>query len=241
MASRSTYLERVSSSSHVSQLVKSNHSEFKQIFSTILRHNNLSSLAKMNPETCQCSLDALQIMTELRDVHAVVDLGTILDLVHRVYRHGQTMINCHSCKMNPQSSIVTLPALAEQCLSLFDSVCSAYNIARRNSLFDPGLRFDQPLPQFICIRSKTILGQIELDDDESGLLVRTLLNRNVMRLIELLDALKGILRALSKDAGHAHRAGAATLRACESSVESIIHRLAMFMDQIAVGSSTSLT
>ncbi|OJJ32493.1 hypothetical protein ASPWEDRAFT_668873 [Aspergillus wentii DTO 134E9] len=187
--------------------------------------------------TCHCSIDALQIMSELRNVHTVVDLGTILDLVHRVYRQGQAMVNCADCKKSPQPSIVTLPALVEQCLSLFEAVCSAYSITRKNALFDPAvLAFEQPLPQFICIRTKVLLGKMELDDDETGLLVRTLLNRNLMRLLELLEVLKDILRELSKDGGHAHRAGAAMLRACESSVESTTHRFAVFMEQIEIES-----
>lgn len=182
-------------------------------------------------------MDALQTMTELRSVNTVVDLGIILDLVHRVCRQGQTMVSCNSCKKNLQSSIVTLPALAEQCLSLFEAVCSTYNIARRNVLFDPAvLAFEQPLPQFICVRSKTVLGQMELDEEESGLLVKMLLNRSLVRLLEVLEVLKGILANLSKDSGHSHRAGAATLRACESSVDSTIHRFAVFMEHIEVES-----
>ncbi|RJE20605.1 hypothetical protein PHISCL_07068 [Aspergillus sclerotialis] len=180
-------------------------------------------------------------MTELRNVHAVVDLGTILDLVNRVYKQGQTMISCSTCKKSPQSSIVTFPALAEQCLSLFEAVCSTYNISRRNNLFDPAvLAFEQPLPQFICIRSKTVLGQMELNDEESGLLVKILLNRSLVRLLELLELLKDILGAFSKDTSHTHRVGAAALRACESSVESTIHRFAIFMEQIDVESSKNL-
>lgn len=190
---------------------------------------------------CQCSMEALHIMTELRNVHTVVDLGTILDLVNRVYKQGQTMIGCSNCKKSPQSSIVTLPALAEQCLSLFEAVCSTYNISRRNALFDPAvLAFEQPLPQFICIRSKTVLGQMELNDEESGLLVKILLNRSLVRLLELLELLKDIVGAFSKDTSHTHPVGVATLRACESSVESTIHRFAVFMEQIDVESGKSL-
>lgn len=193
----------------------------------------------MDPASpCQCSMDALQIMTELRNVGTVVDLGIILDLVHRVCRQEQAMVSCNSCQKNPQSSIVTLPALAEQCLSLFEAACSTYNIARRNVLFDPAvLAFEQPVPQFICIRSKTVLGQMELDDEESGLLVKMLLNRSLVRLLEILEVLKGILAGLSKDHSHPHRAGVATLRACESSVDSTIHRFAVFMEHIDVDSS----
>lgn len=185
------------------------------------------------PSACQCSMDALRIMSELRNVNTVVDLGIILDLVHRVCRQGQAMVNCSSCKKKPQSSIVTLPAIAEQCLSLFEAVCSTYSIFRRNALFDPtALAFEQPLPQFICVRSKTVLGQMELDEEESDLLVKMLLNRSLLRLLEILEILKGIVASWSKDPSHLHRTGAATLRACESSVDSTINRFAVFMEHI---------
>lgn len=187
---------------------------------------------------CQCSVDALQMMTEFRNVHTVVDLDTILDLVHRVARHGQAMVNCSSCRKSPQSLIVALPGLAEQCLSLFEAVCSTYNIARRNILFDTAeLAFDQALPQFICIKSKTVLGQMELDDDESGDLVRMHLNWSLAQLLELLEVLRDILRARSEGTTHSHLVGVPALRACESSVESTIHRVATFMQQIEVESS----
>ncbi|KAA8648306.1 uncharacterized protein ATNIH1004_004191 [Aspergillus tanneri] len=181
--------------------------------------------------SCQCSINALQTLTELRNVHTVVELGTILDLVHRVYSQGQVMLQCKECRQAPSSSMVTIPALAEQCLSLFEAVCLAYSITRQNTLFDPNaLAFEQPLPQFICIRSKVQLGETEMDEDDSGVLVRMLLSRNLIKLVELLKALREVLRSLSKETPPSHRTG--PLRACESSVESTIRRFAVFMEQI---------
>ena len=191
--------------------------------------------------SCRCSMDTLQTMTEIRSVHRVVEMGTILDLVHRVYSQGDVMLKCTSCRKNPQTAFVTLPALAEQCLFLFEAVCLAYGITRKNTLFDPSaLTFDQPLPQFICLRSKVQLGQMELDEGEAGMLIRTLLGRNSVKLLEILQALQDILRSLSKDSGQSQRAGAAGLRACEASVESTIHRFAIFMEQIDVETSKSI-
>ncbi|KAF7589696.1 hypothetical protein BBP40_003943 [Aspergillus hancockii] len=175
-------------------------------------------------------------MSELRNVHTVVELETILDLVQRVYGQGQAMLNCKECrKTPPQASFLTIPALADQCLSLFEAVCSAYSITRKNSLFDPNiLAFEQPLPQFICIRSKVQLGETDLDETETGMLVRMLLSRNSLSLLGLLEALQGIIRTLSADSNQTHRTGAATLRAYESSVQSTMHRFAVFIEHIKI-------
>ncbi|RDW74530.1 uncharacterized protein DSM5745_07192 [Aspergillus mulundensis] len=180
-------------------------------------------LASMEAEAgCQCSIGALQVMNEIRSVPTVVELETILGLVDRIHIQGQAMLKCKECRANPGSTLLTLPALADQSLALFEAACLAYNVTRKDALFDPSL------PQFLCIRSKMQLGQMDLDDDETVVLVRMLLGKNSMKLLELL---KG-LRSLAKDCGQSHRAGAATLRACESSVEPSIHRLAVFMEQI---------
>ncbi|KAE8354202.1 hypothetical protein BDV28DRAFT_91276 [Aspergillus coremiiformis] len=194
-------------------------------------------------DRCRCSIGALQIMTELRNVATVVELETILDLVQRVYGQGQAMLNCKDCRRSPpqSSAFFTIPTLTEQCLSLFEAVCSAYGIARKNCLFDSNiLAFEQP--QFICMRSNVQLGETDLDEAEAGMLVRTLLCRNSMKLLGLLEALQAILRTLSADGGQAHRAGPATLRAYESSVQSsvqsTIHRFVLFMDQIKVEECT---
>ncbi|KAL3473362.1 hypothetical protein BJX99DRAFT_261426 [Aspergillus californicus] len=175
-------------------------------------------------------------MNELRSVHTVVELETILDLVDRIHNHGQSMLKCKECRTNPGSSLMTLPALTDQCLALFEAACLAYNITRKNTLFDPSIfAFEHPLPQFLCIRSKIQLGQMELDDDETGVLVRMLLGKNAMTLRELL---KG-LRSLSRESGKPHSIGVATTRAWESSMESAVHRIVTFMEQIEVESGKS--
>ncbi|KAF9893656.1 hypothetical protein FE257_010968 [Aspergillus nanangensis] len=182
---------------------------------------------------CRCSTEALKIMTDLRNLHTVVELETVLALVNRIYTQGQAILKCKDCRASPQGSFVPISTLAEQSLSLFEAVCLAYGITRRNNLFDSGiLAFEQPLPQFICIRSKVQLGEADIDEDEAGLLVRLLLARNLMRLLELLEALQEVIRSLCKDTTPALRGGLASLRVCESSLNSTIHRLAMFMEQI---------
>ncbi|RMJ25336.1 hypothetical protein PHISP_03778 [Aspergillus sp. HF37] len=186
-------------------------------------------------------MDALQMMTEFRSVHTVVDMGTILDLVHRVCQHGQDMANCDSCKQSSQSPMVAFSALVEQCLSLFEAACSTYNITLKNAMLDADvLAFEQRLPHFVCIKSKTVLGQMELDNEESGYLVRMLLNRSLAELLEILEILRGILQLRSKETSHFPRTGATPLRVCESSVESTIHRVTMFMEQIEIESSKDL-
>ncbi|KAJ5625337.1 hypothetical protein N7510_001646 [Penicillium lagena] len=173
-------------------------------------------------------------MTELGNVHTVVDVETILELVHRVCQQGSVMVNCTYCVKTPQPSIVTLPALSEQCLALFEVVCAAYDISTQPALFDPSvLAFEQPPGPFVCIRSKVVLGQTELDEDEAQLLVRTLLGRTLMRLVELMEGLKEIVRVLLESAQHS-RTCTAALRACEASLECTIGRLTVFMQQIDV-------
>ncbi|BAE60519.1 unnamed protein product [Aspergillus oryzae RIB40] len=122
--------------------------------------------------SCSCSIDALQILTDVRNVDTVVEFETILDLVQRVYGQGQAMLSCKDCRKLPlqSSSFLTIPALTDHCLSLFEAVCSAYSITRKNCLFDANiLAFEQPLPQFICIRSKVQLGETDLDEAETGI------------------------------------------------------------------------
>lgn len=178
------------------------------------------------------------MMTELRNVHTIVDLDTILDLGHRVYWQGQAIANCNNCKRHRQSPIVTLPALVDQCLPLFAAACTSYNIGRRNFLLDtPALAFEEPFPRSICITNKASLGQIKLDDEETGQLVKMFLDRSLARLMKLLEMLKDVLRAWWKGSWHSFPVGTATLRACETSVESTIHRVAMFMEQTEPESS----
>ncbi|CAL5867124.1 uncharacterized protein PFLUO_LOCUS1336 [Penicillium psychrofluorescens] len=171
-------------------------------------------------------------MAELRSVHTVVDVETIFELVHRVCQQGSVMVNCNDCVKTTQPSMVTLFTLSEQCLALFEAVCAAYDISTQPALFDPSiLAFEQPPGPFVCIRSKVVLGQTELDEDEARLLVRTLLGRTLMRLVELMEDLKGNVRALLENAQH-NRAGTAALRTCESSVDGTIGRLAVFLRQV---------
>lgn len=181
---------------------------------------------------CYCSVEVFQIMSELQNVHAVVDVETALDLIHRVCGQEKAVIQCKDCTKTPQSSVVTLPALSEQCLPLLEALCSAYNISTQPGFFDSAmLAFDQTPSSFICIRSKVILGQTELDEDETRLLVRTLLGRSLIRLVELMEGLKGVLLAML-ESSHSHQNGTAMIRACESSMESIISRLAVLMQII---------
>ncbi|KAJ5592043.1 uncharacterized protein N7459_002412 [Penicillium hispanicum] len=193
----------------------------------------------MNVEnTCHCSIEALQIGSELQNVHAVVDVETILDLIHRVCRQGQIIVRCKSCTKTSQSSLVTLPALSEQCLPLLEALCSAYNISTQPSFFDSAiLAFEQPPSPLFCIRSQVLLGRTELDEDETRLLVRTLIGRSLMRLVELMENLKAVLLALLENS-QTHRNGLAAIQAYESSVESTIGRLAVLM-QIIEGEAAS--
>ncbi|KAL2868053.1 uncharacterized protein BJX67DRAFT_350959 [Aspergillus lucknowensis] len=182
---------------------------------------------------CQCSVGALQIVNELRSAPTVVELETILALIERVQNQEQAMLKCKECRANPRPSLMTIPALIDQCLALFEAACLAYNVARKSTLFDPSIpAFEQPLPQFLCIRNKIRLGQMELDDGEAGVLVRMLLGKNAIKLLELLRG----LQSLTKEGVPSHRIGTATLRVCESSLESAINRLVVFMEQIDVES-----
>jgi hypothetical protein len=93
------------------------------------------------------------------------------------------------------------------------------------------LAFDQPASSIICIRSQAFLGRSELDDYEARLLVRTLLARDLIRFVELMEALREVLNILLENS-HVNRNSMATLRACGSSVESTISRLAVLMQVV---------
>lgn len=178
-------------------------------------------------------MEALQIMSELQDTHNVVDVETVLDLIHRTCRQGTIMAHCKDCVKTTHSSIAKLPTLLEKCLPLVEALCSAYDFSMQPGFFDSAmLALEQPPSPFICIRNKVVLGQIELDEDETRLLLRILLGRSLMRLIELMGSLKETLQAAIENA-HAHR-NATRLRAYESSVESTISRLVVLM-QIVEG------
>ena len=92
------------------------------------------------------------------------------------------------------------------------------------------LAFEQPPSPYICIRSKVVLGKTELDENETRLLVRTLLARGVIRLVELMESLKGVLQLLIESSS-SPRNGTA-LRACESSADSTISRLMVLLQVI---------
>ncbi|KAL4741244.1 hypothetical protein BDV11DRAFT_203679 [Aspergillus similis] len=179
-------------------------------------------LASMESEaTCQCSISALQNLNEIKSVK-FFELETILGLVDRIHSQGQAMLKCKECRANLGSILVTFSAITDLSLALFEATCLTYNVTRKDALFDPSSI------QLLCKRSKMRLGQMDLDDDEMVVLVRMLLGKSSMKLLELL---KG-LQSLARDCGQPHRTGVATLRACESPVEPSIRRLAAFMEQI---------
>ncbi|KAF3391650.1 hypothetical protein F1880_007924 [Penicillium rolfsii] len=177
-------------------------------------------------------MEAFQILSELQIVHAVVNVETILDLIQRVCTQGNIMVQCQDCIKSPQSSIMMLPALSEKCLPLLEVLCSAYDISTQPELFDSAvLAFEQPPLPFICIRSKVTLGETELDESESRLLVRTVLAQSLVKLVQLMEGLKEILLLMSKSAHTSHK-GASNLSAYELSVDATISRLAVLMQVI---------
>lgn len=179
-------------------------------------------------------------MTELQSFHTVVDVDTVLDLIHRLCQHGNIIVQCEACEKSPSSSVVTLPALSEQCLPLLEALCSAYNNSTQPGFFDSAmLPFEQPPSSFICVRSKVVLGKTELDDGEGKMLVRALLGRNLIRLVELMEGLKKKL-LMMLDSQQTHRNGTAALRACEASVESTISRLVVLMQTIEGDNNNTL-
>lgn len=204
-----------------------------------LAHQQSESSASMDLEkACHCSMEALHIMSELQNVHTVVDVETVLDLIHRTCRQGTVMVHCEDCIKTTHSSVVTLPALLEQCFPLIEALCSAYDISMQPGFFDSAmLALEQPPSPFICIQNKVVLGQMELDEDEARLLVRILLRGSLMRLVELMGSLKGTLQMMMENS-HAHR-NAAGLRAYEASVESTISRLVVLMQIIEGESATT--
>ncbi|KAK5788147.1 hypothetical protein VI817_009105 [Penicillium citrinum] len=171
-------------------------------------------------------------MTDLQNVDPVVDVDTILDIADRVYLQGKAMLRCKDCKKTPQCSIVALPTLSDGCLHLLDALCAAYDISTQPGFFDAAMfAYEQPQASIICVRSRAFLGRTELDDFEARLLVRTLLARSLIRFVELMEGLKEVLIMLRK-ASHPHGVGTATLRACESSTDSTMSRLAVLMQVV---------
>lgn len=171
-------------------------------------------------------MELLQISSELQNFQAIVDVDTVLGLIHRFCQQGKSIVQCGGCSKIPYSAILTIPKVFEQFLPLLEALCSAYDMSIHPGFFDSAmLCFEQPPATFICVRSKVVLGQTELDDDESRLLVRTLLGRSLFRLVELTECLKSKLLAML-DERQVHGNGPTTLKTCESSAETIISRLA---------------
>ncbi|KAJ5183935.1 hypothetical protein N7492_001551 [Penicillium capsulatum] len=176
-------------------------------------------------------MEAMRILSEIQNFHAVVDVETVLDLIRRTCRQGMIMVHCKDCIKTTQSSMITFFTLLEQCLPLAEALCSTYGISMQPGFFDSAmLAFEQPPSLCICLRSRVVLGQTELDEGESRLLIRILLGRGLMRLIELTGSLKGSPKAMVENP-HAHR-NANALRVCEASVESTISRLVVLMQII---------
>lgn len=126
-------------------------------------------------DVCPCSIEGLQIISELQNIHAVVNAEMSLDLIYRICQQGEAMMQCKSCMQLPQPSIVILPALSEKYLSLLEALYSTYDIATQPGFFDSAmLAMEHPTSRFICIRNTVLLGQLELEEEETKLLVDNL-------------------------------------------------------------------
>lgn len=181
----------------------------------------------MNSETsCHCSKELLQISLELQRFQAIVDADFVLNLIHRLCQQGKSIVQCAGCSKVPHTPILAIPKLFEQFVPLLEALCSAYDISIHPGFFDSAmLCFEQPPATFVCVRSKVVFGQTELDDDESRLLVRALLGRTLFKLVELTECLKSKLSVML-DEPQAHVNGTTTtLKSCQSSAETIISRL----------------
>ncbi|KAJ5765808.1 hypothetical protein N7520_005367 [Penicillium odoratum] len=142
------------------------------------------------------------------------------------------MVQCKNCIETPHPSIVTFPALSEQCLPLLEALCAAYDIPTQSGFFDPAMLVEQQCSQFICIRSKILFGKTELDEDEMRLLIRTIIRESLRRLVKLMESLKDSL-LLGLDNSHSdHRNGASTFHAYKSSVESIMSQLVVLKEAL---------
>ncbi|KAJ5528283.1 hypothetical protein N7513_012442 [Penicillium frequentans] len=167
-------------------------------------------------------------MSELQSIPAVVNAEIVLDFIYRVCQQGEAIVQCKFCKQTPQPSIVILPALYEQCLPLLEALCSTYNIATQPGFFDSAmLALEQPASRYICIRDKAILGTIELEEEETKLLVGTIIGQRLRRLLDLMETLKVIL-----ENPKTLLSGIATLRTTKSPAELIMNRLKALMETI---------
>ncbi|KAJ5547339.1 hypothetical protein N7494_004924 [Penicillium frequentans] len=173
---------------------------------------------------CPCSTEALQMMSELQSIPAVVNAEIVLDLIYRICQQGEAIVQCKFCK----AFIVILPALYEQCLPLLEALCSTYNIATQPGFFDSAmLALEQPASRYICIRDKAILGTMELEEKETKLLVGTIIGQRLRRLLDLMETLKVIL-----ENSNTLLSGIATLRTTKSPDELIMNRLKALMETI---------
>jgi hypothetical protein len=164
-------------------------------------------------------------MSELQNIHAVVDTEIILDLIFRICQEGETMAQCKSCMQTPQPSIVAIPALSEHCIPLLEALCSTYDIATQPGFFDSAmLAMEQSTSRFICIRNRALLGQTELDENETRLLIRTIIGQRLGRLLDVMESLNSSLLVILAVAP-SQQNEAAPFRTLRSSVKSIITRL----------------
>lgn len=177
---------------------------------------------------CPCSTEALQMMSELQNVPAVVNAEVVLDLICRICQQGETMMQCKSCKKTPQPSIVIFQALSEQCLPLLEALCSTYDITTQPSFFDQAtLAMGQSTSRYICIRNRASLGQIELEEEETKLLVGTIIGQRLRRLLGLMESLMVMLGN-----SNSHQNGIATRRTIKSPAELIMNKLKALMESI---------
>lgn len=192
-------------------------------------------------DVCICSIGCLRILSELQNIHDVVDAEMILDLVYRLCRQGETMVQCKSCIQIPQPSMVTLPALFEKCLALLEALFSTYDIATQPGFFDSAmLAMEQPTSRFICIRNTALLGQMELDGNETSLLVRMIIGQRLRRILNLMESLNGSVFVMLENS-HSCQNRTAALRNLKSSVESTIGRLRALMETVDERNASSLT
>lgn len=182
----------------------------------------------MNFETfCPCSTEALQMMSELQRIPAVVSAEIVLDLIYRTCQH-EAMMQCKSCKQTPQPCIVIFQALSEQCLPLLEALCSTYNIATQPGFFDQAiLAMGQSTSRYICIRNMASLGQTELEEEETKLLVGTIIGQRLRRLLVLMESLMVML-----ENSNPHQNGIATPRTIKSPAERIMNKLKALMQTI---------
>lgn len=167
-------------------------------------------------------------MSEVQNIPAVVNAEILLELIYRICQQGEAMVQCKICIQNLQHSIVVLSSLSEQCLPLLEALCSTYDIATQPGFFDSAmLAMEQLTSRYICIRDTAILGQIVLKEEETKLLVGTIIGQRLGRLLDLMKSLMVML-----ENSNSHLNGIATLHTIKSSAELTINRLKALMETI---------